>query len=100
MANGVKHSPEEMRDTLLTQLYDNRSELRGIALVQGIKALRDLIPPPPPPDPEEGERFSILDQLPSLPDAEGRRLVKEEIARLREELAAYESYLEMLEVKR
>lgn len=34
---------EEMRDELLQQLYENRKELKGIALVQGLKAIASLV---------------------------------------------------------
>lgn len=93
---------EEMVRDFKVALHQNlkAGRLGATALVSGLKAIQAMIPPPPPADPDEGERFSILDQLPSLPDAEGRRLVVEEIARLREDLAAHEAYLEMLEVKR
>lgn len=36
-------SIEEMRDELVKQLYQNRAELKGIALVQGLKAIASLI---------------------------------------------------------
>lgn len=90
-------SAEQMRDELLLQLYNNRAELKGIALVQGIKALRDLIPPAPPPEPEDAARFSLLDQLDSLPKAEGRKLLKQEIARLTADMAAHQAAYDHLE---
>jgi hypothetical protein len=34
---------ETVRDELLQQLYDNRKELKGIALVQGLKAIASLV---------------------------------------------------------
>lgn len=34
---------EKMRDELLQQLYENRKELKGIALVQGLKAIASLV---------------------------------------------------------
>lgn len=90
-------TPEQMRDELLKQLYQNRKDLKGIALVNGIKALRDLIPPAPPKEPDDATRFSILDQLGSLPVAESRRLLTEEIARIRTDLVEHETALETLE---
>lgn len=86
-------SAEEMRDELLKQLYNNRAELKGIALVQGIKALAQLVPPPPPDDPDAGKPFSVIDQLDSLPKKEGQRLLRQEITRLREEVAELEAAL-------
>lgn len=86
-------SPETMRDELLRQLYKNRAELKGIALVQGIKALAQLVPPPPPEDPDAGKPFSVIDQLDSLPKKEGQRLLRQEITRHREEVAALEAAL-------
>ena len=86
-------SPEEMRDELLRQLYDNRRELKGIALVQGIKALAALVPPPPPEEPEDAKPFNILDQRDALPRKEFQRLLRLEIARTRESLADLEAAL-------
>lgn len=93
MTSEANPTPEEMRDGLLAQLYDNRAELRGIALVQGIKALATLVPPPPPPAPENEKPFSVLDQLDSLPKREGQRLLRQEIARLKTEVATLEAAL-------
>lgn len=92
MASNGEVSPERMRDELLKQLYANRSELKGIALVQGIKALAALIPPAPPEVFEE-KPFSIVDQLDSLPKAEGQRLLRQHITRLREQVAEMEDAL-------
>jgi hypothetical protein len=36
-------SLEEMRDALLKQLYKERASLKGVALVQGLKALAALV---------------------------------------------------------
>lgn len=93
MANDAEPTAEEMRDGLLKQLYDNRDGLKGIALVQALKALAALVPPPPPPVPEDEKPFSILDQLDSLPRAEGQKLLRREITRLRSELADMEDAL-------
>src|SRR3954464_3119835 len=89
----AKPTPEEMRDGLLEQLYENRTALKGVALVQALKALEALVPPPPPPEPEDDKRFSIIDQLDALPKSEGQKLLRQEITRLREELAALEAAL-------
>lgn len=86
-------SPEEMRDGLLKQLYDNRSNLKGIALVQALKALAALVPPPPPEAADEGKPFSVIDQRDSLPKPEWQRLVRQEITRLRSEVADLEDAL-------
>ena len=89
-------SPEKMRDDLLKQLYENRRDLKGIALVTGIKALAALIPPAPPESPEDSAPFSVIDQLDSLPKAEGKRLLKQEIERLTAELAAHQAAYDTL----
>jgi hypothetical protein len=89
----VAVTPEEMRDGLLKQLYDNRSGLKGIALVQALKALAALVPPASPDDEDDSKPFSVIDQLDALPKAEGQRLLRQEITRLREEVAALEAAL-------
>lgn len=94
-------SAETIRDELLKQLWISagRNELKGIALVQGIKALAQLVPPPPPDDPDAGKPFSVVDQLDSLPKKEGQRLLRQEIGRLREEVASLEAALVATEGK-
>jgi len=91
MASPEYVSPEQMRDELLKQLYENRKDLKGIALVTGIKALRDLIPPAPPAPLDDGVAFSVLDQIASLPKSEGKKLLRLEIVRLRADLEAHEA---------
>jgi hypothetical protein len=96
MANDAELvSDEEMLHDFKLALHQNvkAGKIGGIALVQGLKAIQALIPPPPSDEADKGEPFSVIDQLDSLPRNEGQRLLRQEITRLREQVAAYEDAL-------
>jgi hypothetical protein len=93
-------SLEEMRDALLKQLYKERASLKGVALVQGLKALaalvqqdkaeprrpralhRHVLPAPhheargvpPPPDPHRDAADAVADPLPGRPRQDHARV--------------------------
>lgn len=99
MANdGEVVSDEQMVRDFKAALHANlkAGKLGATALVTGLKAIQSMIPPPPPVKADEGEPFSLLDQLPSLPVAAGKKLLVAEIARLRSELDAHETWLEYI----
>lgn len=92
---------EEMRDAFMRQLYDQRHGLKGVALVQALKALESLLTKEQQ-QPEKAEDIpphSLLDQVGSLPAAHSIVLVETEIARLDAERAAHVEALEKLKGK-
>ncbi len=102
---GRKHTPEpdrdddevpsveEIRDELLKLLYKRRGELKGIALVQGLKALESLVAAAPEPE-VEGEGVSILDRIDALPKDHAAEILRREITRLDNERAEFFAALE------
>lgn len=70
---------EEMRDGLLKQLYANRAELKGVALVQGLKTLASLVGLDPGEAAGE-ETYTLPDLLAdvNLPEERKRELLTNE----------------------
>lgn len=85
-----------MRDEFMRLLYENRGQLKGIALVQGLKALESLVAKErsQPESADDVEPHSLLDQLHAIPPAHAVGLLTTEIARLEGELAAHQGALE------
>jgi hypothetical protein len=94
-------SLEEMRDALLKQLYKERASLKGVALVQGLKALAALVQQDKaePEKADVAEPHSLLDQIKNVPAAHARKLLTAELARLGSETAAHQAALDELEGK-
>ena len=94
-------SVEEIHDELLRLLWERRGELKGIALVNGLKAIAQMkaakAAAPPDPDDDDQRNRTILDQVDRLPKAHAKRLLKEEIARRRVDLETHEERLRQLE---
>lgn len=96
-----KVSLEEMRDALLAQLYKERASLKGVALVQGLKAIDSLFQSmkAQPEKTDNAEPHNLLDQIKNVPAAHARKLLRAELARLGSETAAHRAALDALEGK-
>lgn len=94
-------STEEMRDDFLRQLHGERHSLKGIALVQALKALEALVKSEQaaPEKTEDIPPHSLLDQVGSLPVPHARKLLNTEIERLERELTDHRDALENLKEK-
>lgn len=75
-------SAQEIRDEFLRLLYANRESLKGIALVNALKALATLAEHEKTPETEESAGINILDRIHSLPKEHAIPLLREEISRL------------------
>jgi hypothetical protein len=78
-------SAQEIRDRLLSALSNRLGELKGIALVQALKAITALaaIEEAEQQDSsEDDERRPLLDRLDALPPDHAAKLVKQEIERV------------------
>ena len=78
-------SAHEIRDELLRILYERRGELKGIALVNGLKALASLAATEEAAGQKqqvEDDRRPILDRIDALPKDHARKLLKQELARV------------------
>lgn len=85
-----------MRDEFMRLLYERRGELKGIALVQGLKALESLVAKERA-EPEKAADVvphSLLDQLHAIPPAHAIGLLETEIARLDADKVAHQEALQ------
>jgi hypothetical protein len=88
-----------MAADMVDLLYARRDELKGIALVNGLKAIRDIAmqqAAEPDPDPEDDPTRSLLDKIDALPAPHAAKLLDKEIERLETELADHVAKREQL----
>lgn len=92
----------EWEAEMMRLLWINRADLKGIAMVQALKAIATLAEHQRDregPDDGEDDRKPLLDRLEALPKAHAAKLLKQEIGRLDELRAEYFAALERLEAE-